>query len=64
MLFKIKKFLLPALISISKHLDYSTFMEKVYSCFKTFNADDIWGVRKVCVENLADLIKYLEYDDL
>lgn len=30
MLFKIKKFLLPALIAISKHLDYNVFMQKVY----------------------------------
>jgi hypothetical protein len=30
MLFKIKKFLLPALIAVSKHLDYEIFIEKVY----------------------------------
>ena len=33
MLFKIKKFLLPALIAISKHLDYEVFMENVYNTF-------------------------------
>lgn len=60
MLFKIKKFLLPALIAISKHLDYKVFLEKVYQTFKDFNSDDIWGVRKVCIENLANLIKYLK----
>ena len=64
MLFKIKKFLLPALISISKHLDYATFITKVYQTFKTFTTDDIWGVRKVCVENMADLIKHFKYDDV
>lgn len=63
MLFKIKKFLLPALIAISKHLDYKVFIEKVYNTFKDFNNDDIWGVRKVCVENLANLIKYLKNDE-
>ena len=67
MLFKIKKFLLPALIAISKHLDYNVFLSKVYHTFQQFNNDDIWGVRKVCVENLANLIKYLkvtEYEKL
>ena len=56
MLFKIKKFLLPALIAISKHLNYDVFMEKVYGTFKTFNNDEIWGVRKVCIENVASLM--------
>lgn len=67
MLFKIKKFLLPALIAISNHLDYDVFLNKVYNTFKDFNNDDIWGVRKVCIENLANLLKYLkvtEYDKL
>ena len=59
MLFKIKKFLLPALISISKHLDHNVFLDKVYNTFKNFNSDDIWGVRKVCIEHMPDLIKYI-----
>ena len=64
MLFKIKKFLLPALIAISKHLNYDVFLEKVYGTFKTFNADEIWGVRKVCIENVANLMKYLKNDEI
>ena len=64
MLFKIKKFLLPALIAISKHLDYETFTNKVYLTFQQFNLDDIWGVRKVCIENLANLIKYLKPSEI
>ena len=64
MLFKIKKFLLPALIAISKHLNYDVFLEKVYESFKTFNADEIWGVRKVCIENVANLMKYLKNDEI
>ena len=64
MLYKIKKFLLPALVSISKHLNYVTFTSKVYGTFKSFNSDDIWGVRKVCVENLANIIKHLKYQEL
>ena len=34
MLFKIKKFLLPALIACSKHIPYETFIESVYNEFK------------------------------
>ena len=65
MLFKIKKFVMPALIAISKHLTQEVFVDKVYNgTFKLFNADEIWGVRKVCIENLSNLIKYLKYDDL
>ena len=64
MLFKIKKFLLPALIAISKHLEYNVFLDKVYNTFKTFNNDEIWGVRKVCIENLANLLKYLKNDEI
>ena len=64
MLFKIKKFLLPALIAISKHLEYNVFIDKVYNTFKTFNNDEIWGVRKVCIENLANLLKYLKNDEI
>ena len=63
MLFKIKKFLLPALIAISKHLDYDIFTEKVYGTFKEFNQDEIWGTRKVCIEKLSSLIKNLKKDE-
>jgi hypothetical protein len=63
MLFKIKKFLLPALIAISKHLPYDVFLESVYKTFDEFSKDEIWGVRKVCVENMSELIKYLKYDE-
>ena len=63
MLFKIKKFLLPALIAISKHLGYQVFLDSVYKTFLDFSKDEIWGVRKVCVENMAELIKYLKYDE-
>jgi hypothetical protein len=65
MLFKIKKFMLPAMISISKHLPYDLFIEEIFNnTFAVFNKDDIWGVRKVCIENLANLVKYLKADDL
>jgi hypothetical protein len=58
-LFKLKKYLLPALISISKHLDYEVFIDKVYSTFTTFKEDEIQGVRKVCIENMSNIIKHL-----
>jgi len=64
MLFKIKRFLLPALISISKQLDYKDFIDHVYSVFKLFITDEIWGVRKAGIECMADLIKYLKHDDI
>ena len=65
MLFKIKKFLMPALIAVSKHLTQEVFLEKAYKgTFQQFNNDEIWGVRKVCIENLASLMKYLPYDDI
>ena len=65
MLFKIKKFVMPALIAVSKHLTHEGFIEKVYKgTFQQFNNDEIWGVRKVCIENLANLMKYLRHDDV
>ena len=54
--FKIKRFLLPALISVSKQLDYKDFVENVYSLFKTFSNDEVWGVRKACIEHMDKLI--------
>ena len=64
MLFKIKKFLLPALIAISPHLSSDVFVEKVSTdTFKQFNTDEIWGVRKVCIEHLPNLLKHLKGDD-
>ena len=54
--FKIKRFLLPALISVSKQLDYKDFVENVYTLFKTFSSDEVWGVRKACIEHMDKLI--------
>ena len=63
MLFKIKKFLLPTLIAASKHLSYDKFISIVYTTFMKFAHDDIWGVRKVCLERLNDVVKKLEAKD-
>lgn len=64
MLFKIKKCLLPMLLAASKHLSYDRFIMTVYSTFMKFSLDDIWGVRKVCLERLHDLIKCIRPNDI
>ena len=61
--FKIKRFLLPALISVSKQLDYNDFIENVYNLFKVFSADEVWGVRKACIEHMDKLVQHLHHDD-
>lgn len=62
--FKIKRFLLPALISISKHLDYAVFQEQVYSVFHVFTSDEVWGVRKAAIEYNSQLIEHLRPTEL
>lgn len=52
MLFKIKKFLIPTLLAIAKHISYERFEDNIYLTFVKFCSDDIWGVRKVCIEKL------------
>jgi len=64
MLFKIKKCLLPMLLAASKHLSYERFIVTVYSTFMKFSLDDIWGVRKVCLERLHDLVKCIKPNDI
>jgi hypothetical protein len=60
MLFKIKKFLLPTLLAIAKHISYDKFVSNIYPYFIKFSADEIWGVRKVCLEKLLDFIKIIK----
>jgi hypothetical protein len=64
MLFKIKKFLLPAFLACSKHLKYDKFISIVYTTFMKFTLDDIWGVRKVCLEKLNELVKHIKPTDI
>jgi len=64
MLFKIKKYLIPCLIAITKHIPYAQFIESVYSVFEQFCKDEIWGVRKVCVENLQKMITLLKVSEI
>lgn len=63
MLFKIKKFLLPTLLAASKHLSQSKFEGIIYQTFMRFALDDMWGVRKVCLERLHDLVKKISPQD-
>jgi len=62
MLFKIKKYLLPALIACGKHLKKEVFEREVFNVFVEFSADGIWGVRKVCIEKLADIMRLVKDD--
>lgn len=52
------------LLAASKHLSYERFIVTVYSTFMKFSLDDIWGVRKVCLERLHDLVKCIKPNDI
>jgi hypothetical protein len=52
------------LLAASKHLSYERFIVTVYSSFMKFSLDDIWGVRKVCLERLHDLVKCIKATDV
>ena len=39
-------------------------LKSVYKSFFDFSKDEIWGVRKVCVETMSELIKYLEFHEI
>ena len=58
--FKIKRFLLPALISMTKHLDYEVFKTNVLPVFQSFVEDEIWGTRKAAIDCTADIIAQLK----
>ena len=51
-LFKIKKQMIPTLLAIAKHIDYTNFQQKVLATYMTFATDSIWGVRRVAIEML------------
>lgn len=59
-LFKIKKQMLPCLLAITKHIDYSEFLSKVLATYMTFASDSIWGVRRVCIELLPDFLDKIQ----
>lgn len=51
------------MIAISEHLDYSSFTERVFTVFTEYYDDEIWGIRKVCIENLPHLVKHIQATD-
>ena len=55
-LFKTKKQILPCLLAISKHVDYSVFKSKVLATYMQFSSDSIWGVRRVAIELLPQVL--------
>ena len=59
-LFKIKKQILPCLLATAKHIDYMTFQQKVIGTYQKFARDPIWGVRRVAIEFMPEVIKKLK----
>ena len=59
--------MVPSLLAIAKHIDYEEFQSKVLATYMQFAADPIWGVRRVTIELLPQilaLIKETETDEL
>lgn len=56
-LFKVKKFMIPCMLALVKHIPYELFTEKFVTQFIKFNVDTIWGVRRVCIENMSLFIE-------
>ena len=63
MLFKTKKYLLPAYLACGPHLG-SDNLDEVYNLFMSFCSDEIWGVRKVAIERAPEMIRMLKEDDV
>ena len=58
--FKIKKHMLPCTLTLSKHKDYTTFQQKVFSTRLWFARDSIWSERIVAVELMREVMKKLK----
>ena len=58
-LFKIKKQMIPSLLAIAKHIDYADFQQKVLATYMEFAADPIWGVRRVAIELLPQVLSLI-----
>jgi hypothetical protein len=63
LLFRIKKYLLPALVGMAKHLEYPTIISSMYSSFVQFTKDEVWGVRKTCIESLPKIVPLLKISE-
>lgn len=62
-LFKIKKRMLPCLLAIAKQIDYSDFKDKILSTYMEFSKDPIWGVRRVAIELLPEMLAKIEHTE-
>lgn len=58
-LFKVKKYMVPCLLSMASHLPYDLFKTQCVSLYLKYMSDPIWGVRRVCLENLSRLVELL-----
>ena len=58
-LFKVKKQMLPCLLAIAKHVDYSVFQTKILKTYLKFAEDPIWGVRRVSIELLPQFLNMI-----
>ena len=55
--FKTRKYLLPCLLAISKHLTKDQVLKEVFSIFKKCcQPSEIWGLRKLCLQLAPELI--------
>jgi hypothetical protein len=59
-LFKVKKFVVPCMLALSKHISYDLFKTKFVAQLLKFTTDPIWGVRRVCIENMPKFIEKLK----
>jgi hypothetical protein len=64
MLFKVKKTLMPCLLAVGNHIKYDSWIKHVYETFKKFTVDPIWGVRKVCLEVLPQILNKLKATEI
>ena len=60
MLFKVKKTLLPCLLAVGNHIKYDAWLKHTFETFKAFTSDQIWGVRKVCLEVMPAILDKLK----
>lgn len=59
-LFKVKKYLMPYMLAMAKHVPYDLFRTKFVSQYIKFNTDPIWGVRRVCIELMSRFLEHLK----
>lgn len=59
--FKTRKYLLPCLLAISKHLNRNVVLKEVFSIFKKCcMPGELWSLRKICLQLAPELIAVLD----